>query len=110
METRTFRAASIDEAYEMVRAALGRRPGKRAIAIRGYAPTPASRSGLQTIVYGDRRHPSYAWSFDRGDGLANVGYGEFVVARDDAAQYRALALSKATGWDRIALNPFPVGD
>jgi hypothetical protein len=33
-----------------------------------------------------------------------------TVANDDAASYRALALSKATGWDRIGLNPFPVDD
>jgi hypothetical protein len=32
------------------------------------------------------------------------------VANDDAAHYRALALSKATGWHRIALNPLPVDD
>jgi len=32
------------------------------------------------------------------------------VANDDAAHYRALALSKATGWHRIALDPLPVGD
>jgi geranylgeranyl reductase family protein len=79
-----------DGAASMVRAALGRRPGKRAIAIRGYAPTPAGRGGLQSIVYGDRRHPSYAWSFDRGDGLANVGYGEFVVDRDDRPTRRQM--------------------
>jgi hypothetical protein len=30
------------------------------------------------IRYGDRRQPSYAWAFDRSDGLSNVGYGEFV--------------------------------
>jgi Clostripain family len=30
------------------------------------------------------------------------------VADDDAAHYRALALSKATGWHRIALDPLPV--
>jgi hypothetical protein len=33
-----------------------------------------------------------------------------TVASDDAAHYRELALSKATGWDRIALDPFPVID
>jgi hypothetical protein len=31
-----------------------------------------------------------------------------TVAKDDAAHYRALALSKATGWHRIALDPLPV--
>ena len=33
-----------------------------------------------------------------------------TVANDDAAHYRALALSKATGWHRIALDPLPVDD
>lgn len=31
-----------------------------------------------------------------------------AVANDDAASYRALALSRATGWHRIALDPLPV--
>ncbi len=35
---------------------------------------------------------------------------DVTVANDDAAHYRALALSKATGWHRIALNPLPVED
>lgn len=33
-----------------------------------------------------------------------------TVANDDARHYRALALSKATGWHRIALNPLPLDD
>ena len=33
-----------------------------------------------------------------------------TVAAEDAAYYRTLALSKTTGWDRIALHPFPVAD
>lgn len=32
------------------------------------------------------------------------------VAAEDAAYYRQLALPKATRWDRIALDPFPVPD
>lgn len=32
------------------------------------------------------------------------------VAADDAAHYRALALSRATGWHRIALDPLPLDD
>lgn len=31
-----------------------------------------------------------------------------TVANEDAAEYRALALSKATGWQRIALDPLPI--
>ncbi len=33
-----------------------------------------------------------------------------TVANDDAGHYRALALSKATGWHRIALDPLPADD
>ena len=57
----------------------GRPRGSRtAFALRGYAPTPVERRGAQVIVFGDTRQPSYAWSFDRGDGHANVGYGELL--------------------------------
>ncbi|NPD06872.1 NAD(P)/FAD-dependent oxidoreductase [Nocardioides sp. zg-1308] len=68
-----------DGAHSMVREALlGRRRDPRAIAIRGYAPTTPEMRGRQLIRYGHRRQPSYAWAFDRGDGLANVGYGELL--------------------------------
>lgn len=73
-----------DGASSVVRGALtAPTPGRRAVALRGYAPTPPARRGVQSIVYGERRHPSYAWAFDRGDGLSNVGYGEFSPDRDD---------------------------
>lgn len=49
---------------------------RMAVALRGYAPTPERLRGTQTIVFGHERQPAYAWCFDRGDGLANVGYGE----------------------------------
>ena len=52
--------------------------GARALAIRGYAPTSEHLAGRQLIRYGKRAQPSYAWSFDRGDGLTNVGYGELA--------------------------------
>ncbi|MEU0092239.1 geranylgeranyl reductase family protein [Kribbella sp. NPDC006257] len=55
------------------------RVGPVALAIRGYAPTPVERAGSQEIVFGLGRQPSYAWSFDRGDGLSNVGYGEQLL-------------------------------
>ncbi len=68
-----------DGEQSVVRQAVGSRlRGQRAIAIRGYAPTAEARRGLQVIRYGDRRQPSYAWAFDRGDGHSNVGYGELV--------------------------------
>jgi geranylgeranyl reductase family protein len=67
-----------DGAHSVARAALGLGHGRRALAIRGYAPTPPDRRGTQVIRYGDRRQPAYAWAFDRGDGLSNVGYGELL--------------------------------
>jgi geranylgeranyl reductase family protein len=78
-----FRARVVvaaDGAQSAVRSALaGPRRGRRAIALRGYAPTAPSRAGRQVIRYSEGRpQPSYAWAFDRGDGLSNVGYGELV--------------------------------
>ena len=68
-----------DGAHSLVRERLlGRRRESRALAIRGYAPVTPALRGRQVIRYGDRRQPSYAWAFDRGDGLANVGYGELL--------------------------------
>jgi len=65
-----------DGVHSVARPATVRRP--RAIAIRGYAPTSPQRRGSQFIRFGDRRQPAYAWAFDRGDGLSNVGYGELA--------------------------------
>ena len=69
-----------DGPHSVVRRALGLEPGPMAVAIRGYAPTPESRRGQQVIVFGGGRQPAYAWSFDRGDGLSNVGYGELLAS------------------------------
>ncbi|RZT27731.1 geranylgeranyl reductase family protein [Kribbella sp. VKM Ac-2569] len=68
-----------DGAHSVVRQELGLKPGPVALAIRGYAPTPAARAASQVIAYGPGRQPSYAWSFDRGDGWSNVGYGELLA-------------------------------
>jgi menaquinone-9 beta-reductase len=76
-ETRVLVGA--DGAHSEVRRALRLRPAPRALAIRGYAPTPPGRAGAQVIAFGTSRQPSYAWSFDRGDGLSNVGYGELLT-------------------------------
>ncbi len=69
-----------DGAHSAVRSALASpRRGRRAIAMRGYAPTAPGRAGSQVIRYSEGRpQPSYAWAFDRGDGMSNVGYGELV--------------------------------
>ena len=69
-----------DGAHSVVARALGVARGPRAVALRGYAPVSDARRGAQVIAFGARRQPSYAWSFDRGDGLANVGYGEVMVS------------------------------
>ena len=82
-----------DGAHSGVRAGLGLPPARRrALAIRGYAPTPPEGRGEQRIVYGERRQPSYAWAFDRGDGLSNVGYGELIGG--DAPPSRGLLLAE----------------
>lgn len=70
-----------DGAHSAVRRVLGRPRGPVALALRGYAPITPGRRGAQVIEFGTRHQPSYAWSFDRSDGRANVGYGEAL--RDD---------------------------
>ena len=68
-----------DGAHSVVRAATrSRQRGTTALAIRGYTPTTSAIEGRQLIRYGTRPQPSYAWAFDRGDGLSNVGYGELA--------------------------------
>lgn len=81
VEARTVVGA--DGAHSVIRRALGMAPGPMAVAIRGYSPTPASRSNAQVIVFDTARQLAYAWSFDRGDGLSNVGYGELLGHRRD---------------------------
>ncbi len=86
-----------DGAHSFVRTELlGRRRETRALAIRGYAPTTPELAGRQVIRYGERRQPSYAWAFDRGDGLANVGYGELLPGERDerSAPSRRLLLEQ----------------
>jgi geranylgeranyl reductase family protein len=79
VEARTVVGA--DGAHSVVRRSLGLAPGPMAVAIRGYSPTPSSRSNAQVIVFDTARQPAYAWSFDRGDGLSNVGYGALLGHR-----------------------------
>lgn len=89
VEARTVVGA--DGVHSIVRRALGLTPGPMAVAFRGYAPTPPDRAGAQVIVYDTARQPAYAWSFDRGDGLANVGYGELMGhVRDRPTKARLL--------------------
>jgi flavin-dependent dehydrogenase len=83
-----------DGAHSVVRGHLGLPSGRRALAIRGYAPTPPARRGTQVIRYGDRRQPAYAWAFDRGDGLSNIGYGELLPADGEEPPSRTLLLDQ----------------
>jgi geranylgeranyl reductase family protein len=83
-----------DGAHSVVRAHLGLPFGRRALAIRGYAPTPPERRGTQVIRYGDRRQPAYAWAFDRGDGLSNIGYGELLPPDGEDPPSRQLLLDQ----------------
>jgi geranylgeranyl reductase family protein len=83
-----------DGAHSVIRAHLGLPSGRRAIAIRGYAPTPAGRRGSQVIRYGERQQPAYAWAFDRGDGLSNIGYGELLPADGEDPPSRRLLLDQ----------------
>jgi flavin-dependent dehydrogenase len=53
---------------------------RRAVAIRGYAPTSAADAGKQIIRFDRGWQPAYAWRFDRGDGLSNLGYGELLTS------------------------------
>lgn len=91
-----------DGAQSVVRRALGVAAGPTALALRGYAPTPPGRAEQQVIVFGTARQPSYAWSFDRGDGWSNVGYGEQLSpkrahpTRDDLLKQLEVLLPGAT--------------
>ena len=84
-------AVGADGAHSLMRSALGLPTGRRALAIRAYAPTPPGRRGTQVIRYGDRLQPAYAWAFDRGDGLSNIGYGE-LLPEDHAGEGPSRAL------------------
>ena len=70
-----------DGAHSVARAATSLPRPRMALAIRGYAPPVGHRRAEQVIAFDTGPRPSYAWSFDRGDGLANVGYGEFLAGK-----------------------------
>lgn len=86
--TRAAVVVGADGAHSVVRRSLERPRGPVALAIRGYAPVAPGRAGAQVIEFGTEHQPSYAWSFDCGDGTANVGYGE-VLHADRPAPTRA---------------------
>jgi geranylgeranyl reductase family protein len=69
-----------DGANSVVRRALGQ-PGNRgaalAVAIRGYAPTPAGHPRELLLRWDSQRNGGlcYAWAFPTAHGTSNVGYG-----------------------------------
>ncbi len=73
-----------DGAGSRVRASMApavapQRPGTTALALRGYAPVRDGLHGAQVIAFDpDGPRPAYAWSFDTGRGVANVGYGRLL--------------------------------
>ncbi len=77
-------AVGADGAGSRTRAGLApavsaQRPGTTALALRGYAPVGAGQEGSQVIAFDpDGPRPAYAWSFDTGRGVANVGYGRLL--------------------------------
>lgn len=76
--------------------------GRRAVApgaLRWHHSQTASHKGT-SLFYKPVRRGDLEKTFLQAD--------EPTVAAEDAAYYRRLALSKATRWDEIALNPFPV--
>lgn len=78
-----------DGAGSLVRRWLGlpgTRPGRTALAIRGYAPVRPEHARSQVIRFAPTRWPAYAWSFPLGDGRANVGYGEVLRAGEPLAR------------------------
>lgn len=79
-----------DGARSTVRRAVGGdHAGRMALGLRAYAPTTAGRADRQVIRFGEERQPSYAWSFDCGDGWSNIGYGE-VLSPDRPAPNNAM--------------------
>jgi geranylgeranyl reductase family protein len=83
-----------DGAHSVVRRALGIAAGPTAVALRGYAPTPPARAGEQVIVFDTGSRPAYGWSFDRGDGLCNVGYGVLTGSTGSAVLTKAHLLAR----------------
>jgi geranylgeranyl reductase family protein len=82
-----------DGANGVVRRQLGlsRQPDTAlALAVRGYAPSRESgpdRVPEQRIVMAGGGSPAYAWSFDAGDGTANVGFGMLLPRLQEAGSH-----------------------
>lgn len=102
-------AIAADGVHSVLRRGVGLGTRRRwALALRAYAPTPRDFRGRQVIRFGRTRRPSYAWSFDRGDGWSNLGYGEVLGASPGSPSRRLMlaqlaellpgSLDGAVGW------------
>jgi menaquinone-9 beta-reductase len=74
-----------DGSTSVVRAQLGlpsNRGGAMAVAVRGYAPTPAGADRALDIRWDLGRGGGlrYAWAFPTADGTSNIGYGMSTAA------------------------------
>jgi geranylgeranyl reductase family protein len=115
-ELRCRALVGADGAESVVRRALGlalNGPGHVAVALRGYARTPAGGEGEQVIRLMARRWPAYAWAFPIGDGWSNVGYGELVTGSRLSRQHletqlRTLLPEAVDGLRDVAAHRLPL--
>jgi flavin-dependent dehydrogenase len=81
-----------DGSNSVVRRAIGE-PANHgramAVAIRGYAPTPAGHPNELTLRWDSQRSGGlcYAWAFPTADGTTNVGYGLSAAAHDHSRAF-----------------------
>lgn len=85
-----------DGANGVVRRQLGvprQDPATVAVAVRGYVPF-VSAAPEQVIVMDGRDWPAYAWRFDGGDGVSNVGFGMLLPSLQAAGHGRSVLESR----------------
>lgn len=81
-----------DGSNSIVRRHMGQPPNRgraMAVAIRGYAPTPAG-AGDELVIRWDTQRAGglcYAWAFPTADGTTNIGYGLSSSAADHSRAY-----------------------
>jgi len=85
-----------------------------AVAVRGYIPWETS-DPEQVIVMDGRDWPAYAWRFDTGDGIANVGFGMLLSnlrasdrGKDLLHQRMVDLLPEAAGAERLRSHHLPL--
>uniref|UniRef100_UPI00286A1F7D NAD(P)/FAD-dependent oxidoreductase n=1 Tax=Salinibacterium sp. TaxID=1915057 RepID=UPI00286A1F7D len=81
-----------DGSNSIVRRHTGQSPNRgraMAVAIRGYAPTPAGAADELVIRWDTQRAGGlcYAWAFPTADGTTNIGYGLSSSAADHSRAY-----------------------